>query len=483
MNSPLNAALPAAELPAAALPAPSLTPPEPPPAMSTALAATPDALAPTDATGPRLSLGQRIHGVRRRGLWIVAVWLGAFGAWCVWAPISGGVVASGLVKVEANRRLITHRDGGTVARILVHEGELVSKGQPLLVLDDVRVEASVDLLRAQLAGDLLRRHRLEAEVAGQNRWQAPAALLNQFKGVPALGELAAKERAAFQARQANLEAQLSGERQQALDTRTEIEVRLRERQSATEAVALMNEELALNQQLEKAQFVNRSRILTLQRGVSDYESRLLANEAELAQARQRLTGFTAREQSLRDGFRQSASDELRDVATRIADVEQRLRASRDDQSRQTVLAPEAGRLMNLRVNTPGSALGPREPIVDLVPSDAPLVIEARIPLETGSEVRPGTDAEVRIVTAHSRNAKLMQAEVVRVSADAVEDSRSGAAYLNAVLHVSPAELASSGMPMQPGLPAEVYLKVTERTPLGFLMEPITGYFRRAFRER
>jgi HlyD family type I secretion membrane fusion protein len=436
-----------------------------------------------DARTPHLSIAQRMVSVRLRGLWIIGLWLALFLGWVFWAPISGGVVASGLVKVEANRRTVTHRDGGTVARIPVKEGQLVKKGDVLLELADVRLEASVDLLRAQLAADRLRQSRLEAEIAGAGAWQPAAALLAEFKDVKTVPELARKERASFQARQGNLAAQILGDQQQAQSTEREIQARLRERENTAGAIQSMKAELALNQQLADAQFVNRTRIMGLERNVNDYESRRLTNEAELAQAQQRLSGLRTHEQTLKDNLRQTASDELREVSVRISDTEQRLRSSQDDRSRQTVLAPEDGQLMNLRINTPGSALGPREPIVDIVPANAPLVIEARIPLETGADVRPGTQAEVRIVTAHSRNTKLLAAEVVRVSADAVEDPRSGAAYLNAVLHVAPEVLKESGMPMQPGLPAEVYLKVTERTPLGFLMEPITGYFHRSFRER
>lgn len=432
---------------------------------------------------PPPSLAERMASAQRRGLWVIGLWLALFLAWAFFAPISGGVVAQGLVKVQDNRRTVTHRDGGTVARIPVKEGQLVRKGEVLLELADVRLDASVDMLRTQQAADRLRQSRLEAEASGATGWQAPAALLAEFKGLPELAELLRKERSSFQARQTALAAQIAGDREQIRSTETEIQARLRERDNAAAALKAMQEELALNRQLAESQFVNRARILALERSVTDYESRRLTNEAELAQAQQRLAGLRAHEQTLRDTLRQTASDELREVGVRLSDTTQRLRSSQDDRARQVVLAPESGRLLNLRVNTPGSALGPREPIVDIVPGDTPLVIEARIPLETGADVRTGTPAEVHIVTAHSRGEKLLPAEVVRVSADAVEDQRSGAAYLNAVLHVPPQVLKDSGLPMQPGLPVEVYLKVTERTPVGFLLEPITGYFRRAFRER
>jgi multidrug efflux pump subunit AcrA (membrane-fusion protein) len=120
-------------------------------------------------------LDPRLHRLARRGLWIVLAWVLLFAAWGAWAPISGGVVAQGVVRVEANRRTVSHRDGGTVKRILVREGQEVRRGDVLIELDDVRVEASVDVLRAQLAGDRLRQSRLEAEAAGRDAWQRDRA--------------------------------------------------------------------------------------------------------------------------------------------------------------------------------------------------------------------------------------------------------------------------------------------------------------------
>lgn len=431
---------------------------------------------------PSGPLEGRLSALARRGGWVVAVWLALFLAWACLAPISGGVVATGLVKVEANRRSVTHRDGGTVARILVREGQLVQRGDVLLELEDVRVDASVEMLRAQLASDRLRQSRLEAESQRAATWAPPAALSEEFADVKRLPGQIAKERAIFDARQRNLLAQVEGETRQAEDTRTEIAVRLKERDNASSAVALMKEELALNQKLEQEQYVHRARVMSLQRAVSEYESRQFGNEAELSQARQRLGALEAHVRGLRDTLAQTASEELREVSSRVADNEQRLRASTDDQLRQTVLAPEAGRLINLRVNTVGSALGAREPVVDIVPADAPLLIEARLPLEVAASIQPGTPAEVRLLTAHSRYETLLPAEVVQVSADALQDSAGGVPYLSAQLQIPASALVSAVTSPRPGMAAEVYIRTSERSPVGFLLEPVTGYFRRAFRE-
>jgi HlyD family type I secretion membrane fusion protein len=391
-------------------------------------------------------------------------------------------VASGLVKVEADRRSVSHRDGGTVSAIRVKEGQTVRQGDVLVELDDVRVDASVGLLRAQLAADRLRQSRLEAEAAGTDRWSMPPALAQEFADVARFAEQAAKERATFDARRSNVLAQIDGERRQADDTRTEIAVRLRERENARKAMALMQEELALNQKLQQENYVNRTRVMGLQRAVSEYESRQLNNEAERAQAQQRLGALEARMRALRDALVQAAAEELREVGARISDAEQRLRASNDDQSRQKIVAPESGRLVNLRVNTVGSAIGPREPVVDIVPADAPLQIELRLAPDAAADVTAGTAAEVRPLTAQSRYNKLLAATVTQVSADSLEDERSGAAYVNVRVQVDTSALPPGAPPLQPGMAAEVYIKVAERTPLGFLVEPVAAYFRRGFRE-
>ena len=436
-----------------------------------------------DASHLPPSLDGRLASLARRGVAISGAWVALFILWGAVAPISGGVVAQGVVRVEANRRTVTHRDGGTVARILVRDGQLVQRGDVLIELEDVRIEASVDVLRAQLAADRLRQSRLEAEAAGRDSWQPVATLQKEFADVARFADQLAKERAIFAARRTNIQAQIDGERAQARDTRTEIEVRTKERENTRNAAALMREELVLNQRLEQEQYVNRARVMAMQRGVSEYESRQFANEAELAQAKQRLGAIESRMRGLRDGLVQQASEELREVGARVSDAEQRLRSSQDDRQRQTVVAPEAGRLVNLRINTPGSAIGPREPIVDIVPSDAPLQVEVRLPLDVATEVHKGTPAELKLLTAGSRYERLLPAIVVDVSADALTDERSGAPFLKALLRVSTEGAdADTVREIRPGMGAEVYIKTTERTPIGFLLEPIGGYFRRAFRE-
>ena len=422
---------------------------------------------------------------RRRGLVALAVWGGAFALWAIAAPISGSVVGPGVVRVEHNRQSVSHRDGGIVAEILVRDGQLVDAGQPLLALQDARVESSVDLLEAQLAAEELRRSRLGAEAALQAVWNAPEELASRGEGATAVRvrEALLRERSAFEARRRALEGQLDAMRRQAADAESEMQAHQRSIAAATEALKLLREETESNEALLQQNFVNRTRVMTLKRGVADYESRIQTSEAELAQARQQRSEVEGRAQALRLAYVQEATEALRESSAKIVDLEERLRAGRDAAGRQLVIAPVAGRLVGLRVNTVGSAIGPREPIVDIVPRDEPLVVEARVGASAVPELASGQRADVRLLGSRQRATALLQGRVSQVSADALTDSRTGVTYFAVLVQVPPEEVRRAGLPaLQPGMATEVYIETRQRTAIGFLADPLLDGLRRGFRE-
>jgi HlyD family type I secretion membrane fusion protein len=431
---------------------------------------------------PTLDIAAQLRRLRRSGVLAFVAWLALFIAWTLWAPISGSVVGSGQVKVEANRQTVSHRDGGTVAQVLVREGQLVKRGQPLVVLEDMRIDSSVDLLDTQLAAEGLRKSRLEAEAAQQAVW-TPPPLAAGIAATPRVREALARERAAFEARKRTLHGQIDSARAQITDIETEMLAHERDAAAASEALRLLRDELAANEALLKDNFINRTRVLALQRGVADYESRVQASRAEHSKARQKRSELEGRIAAARDIYLQTASEELRDATARLVDIEERLRSGRDTAGRQVIKAPSDGRLVDLRVNTVGSALGPREPIVDIVPSSVPLVVEVRVSADAISDVHPGQRAEIKLLAYRQRDTGLLEGRVVNVSADALTESRTGAAYFAVQAEVSPEALAQAGdRVLLPGMAAEVYIRTSERSALQFLLEPLTSALRRSFRE-
>lgn len=419
---------------------------------------------------------------RWSGIGAIAVWGALFTAWAAFAPISGSVVAPGLVKVESNRQIVSHRDGGIVAQILVREGQTVEKGQTLIVLEDARVETTVELLQAQLVAEQLRKSRLEAEAALRPTW-TPPPVAGPGPVPERTREALGRERSAFDARRRTLEGQLAAVRGQIADVETEIKAHQRNAVASAEALKLLREEIASNEKLLEENFVNRTRVLTLKRGLAEYESRIETNQADLSQARQRKAELEGKLEALRLAYVQQATEELREATSRIVDFEERLRAGQDAAGRQVIVAPVAGRLVDLRVNTVGSAVGAREPIVDIVPADQPLVVETRVGAESITEVRTGQQAEVRLLGTRQRETPLLEGKVVRVSADALVEPRSGLPYFAVQVEVQPPpEGFPNGLVLIAGQSTEVYIKTSERTALEFLLEPLTSGLRRSFRE-
>lgn len=434
-----------------------------------------------DASGPP-DVATLLKRWRLQGAMAVVVWLLLFVGWAMLAPISGAVVGGGLVKVEANRQTVTHRDGGIVAKVMVREGQIVTKGQPLILLEDMRVDSTVDLLEAQLVAERLRQSRLEAEAAQRPAW-TPPPMAGTGPVSARTTEAVARERSAFDARRRTLQGQLDSVTGQMTDTEAEIKAHQRNNVASAEALKILREEVASNEQLLQENFVNRTRVMTLKRGLSDYESRIESTEAELSKARQRKAELSGRLSSLRLAYVQTATEELREAAARIVDMEEKMRAGRDAADRQVVMAPAAGRLVDLRVNTVGSAVGAREPIVDIVPSDVPLVVETKVAADAVAEVRVGQQAEVRLLGTKRRSQDLLAGHVTRVSADALVDQRTGMPYFAVQVEIPPTpDMLATGGGLMPGMSAEVYIKTSDRTALQFLMEPLTAGLRRSFRE-
>jgi HlyD family type I secretion membrane fusion protein len=248
-------------------------------------------------------------------------------------------------------------------------------------------------------------------------------------------------------------------------------------------MASMREELALNQTLLAQQFVNRTRVMQLERNAAEYQSRLDANRAELAQARQRAAELELRASSVRESFMQDAAAELRDTGAKRIELEEQLKSARDAAERKLVIAPVAGRVLDLRVATAGGAIGPRDPILDIVPDDAPLLIEARVGVDAIAELHAGASTDVRLTAYRQRTTPLISGKVVYVSPDALIDRQTGAAFYLMHVELDRASLAKSGsVAVQPGMGAEIFVHTHDRTAIEFLLEPLVNAARRSLRE-
>lgn len=439
------------------------------------------------SAAPQAPLAQHLLEARklaRRAAAVLVLGVVPVAAWMAFAPLSAAVVASSFVKVDLDRRVVQHAEGGTVREVKVRDGQHVAKGETLLVLGDVSVDADLNRLNYRVAVERASLARLEAEQMGAASVQFPGALIEAARSDPRLAEQMAKERALFSARRDALVSQsvlLRSQQVKVLQEATALRAQIAQ---ATESLMHQTAELETNRRLLGDGFISATRISQLEATVADYGVKLEEKRSDLARAEQRLLDADLRIKSLEGDYRQQASDQLKVSTAKLAEIEQEQRKTVDASSRQVIVAPVAGDVINLKFTTPGSVVSPREPIADIVPSNPRLVVEAHVRTEDVSRVQQDQPAEIRFTAFNSRTTPLVQGKVFYVAADRTIDHAASQAYYVVLVEVDPASMASAGdVKLQAGMPAEVYLKGEERSPLQYLAEPVTQVLRRAGRER
>jgi len=418
----------------------------------------------------------------RAGLLILLAGILVLGAWSVIAPLSGAVIAPGFVKIDLNRKVVQHQEGGIVSAIRVRDGDRVKAGQELILLDDVRVDAQLDLLKTQYDTERAKAARLEAERGFRERVVFPRDIADR-QSDPKINELIIRESALFRARRESVDTQIAVLRKQIKESTSEADALSAQLAAEEKALKLQKEALTANERLLDQGYVQKTRILTLERAVAEYEAKYGEHRAQASQARQRATELEFRILAIRNDYAQKAADELKDTTSRLFDLEERIRPSKDASERQRILAPIAGEVVGLRVFTPGSVIGPRDVLMEIVPDDKRLIIEARIRPEDINHVRAGSHADIRLTAYKQRTTPLVEGEVTYVSGDRMVDEQSKAPYYVVHVNVSPQSLAQAGnLTMTAGMPAEVYIRTDERSTFDYLTAPVTGYLRRAMRE-
>ncbi len=417
----------------------------------------------------------------RWGVGILLVFFVGLGSWAAFAPLSAAVIASGYVKVDSNRKTIQHREGGIIHQILVKDGDHVKQGQPLVVLRDAQVSASVDLLNTTLDAERAKEARLTAEK--EMRGLTFPEFLLARKRDPQVARLIQAETQLFNARIQALNGQISLLRQQISQMQNELAGVSQQVKDEERAIGFMKDELRSNEALVEKQFIQKTRLMNLQRDLAIKQADQQEHVADLSRARQKMIELERQIISLRSDYMQKAANDLEVTTQKIHDLQERLLPSEDELRRQQVTAPVDGTVVQLRFHTEGGVVGAKEPILDIVPDNQLLIIEARIAVDDVDEVRTGMGADIRFTAYKQRSTALVEGKVSYVSPDRMTDENNHTAYYVVHVTIRPESLKHEHeIDLQPGMQAEVYLKTRSRTMLDYLLEPVTTTIRKSMRE-
>lgn len=420
--------------------------------------------------------------IARTGLITIIIVFGGLAVWTTTAPLHGAVVVGGLVKVATNRKTVQHNEGGIVGSIEVRDGDSVTRGQTLIQLADAAVEAEHQIVRGALDAELARMARLTAEATLANDLEFTRELTSRDQDT-GVAELEHRERALFTARREALEQQRRLILDQIAEIRREISAVNEQKVADNEARKFADEELDRYEMLQQGNYVAEVRILAQRRLVAEYESRTAERVAERSRAEQRVKDLQLRLAGLADEYTSRAAEELKETSVRVLELRQRLVAAEDALRRQSISAPVGGRVVGLRVHTEGATIGPREPLMDIVPEGEELLIEAQAPLDAIKQLHIGQQADIRFPALPSRTTPMVAGTLSYVSPDALVDGQGNAFFQ---IHVTPngdSLDAANITTLDPGMAAEVYIRTEARTALDYLLRPIRDSLLRAFRER
>jgi len=421
----------------------------------------------------------------KRVLWIgyaiVFTFFGIFGLWAAFAPLQSGAVAQGQVQVSGNQRVVQHLEGGLIEQILVHEGDRVKAGQPLIVLDPTRARTQYDRVHQQYVAALGREARLLAERADAKTIDFPRALTGDADSVHS-AEILEGERRLFEGRRASVENQLQLLDRRIAKAREEIAALKAQQRSDRRQLAIIDEEIVGVRELYEKGLERKPRLLALQRSQAELEGSIDNREALMARASQTIAETEFQKAGLVENNTAEVETDLRTVQDQIQDLRQQLTAAKDALTRTTVTAPEAGRVYGLRFHTRGGVIAPGDPILNLVPDGEEMIVRVQLDPNDIDTVHEGALATVRLTSFNQRTFKPIEGHVIQISPDVVRPDQ-GPPFYEARIRLDPAMLARFDIELVPGMPALAIISTGEQTMLDYLIAPIARSLETALREK
>lgn len=426
----------------------------------------------------------------RAGLILLGVFVFGFLLWAALAPLDAAAVAQGRLVVVGQRQPVQHQSGGMVDSVKAREGAVVRKGSVLVEFVGTQEREAERALAGQKLSLEAQRARLLAELADQATIDWPASLENPApEDAEAVQTAKSVQLSEFRAGRAALAAQLSGLRQQerrAYESATGYD---RQIVSSNEQARLVDEELKALAPVAEQGFVSRSRLRALERAKAELIGQGGQYRANSAQANTSASESRIRRVEATQSRRQQLAETLRETELALTDLLPRYRNAREQRDRLVVRAPQDGTIVGLSVFNPGAVVSPGQRLMDIVPQQALLEVQAQVPLEDGDDLRAGQMVEVKFIGLHDRGLPVLEGKLLHFSADALLDERSNQSFYQATIQLGADQLAliskvrGQNFRLRPGAPVTVLLPTRSRTALQYIFEPLTDSIWRSFRQQ
>ena len=422
-------------------------------------------------------------GILIFGALILLVSVGGFGVWAATARLDSAVIAPGKVAVESNSKEIQHLQGGIVEEILVRNAQQVKVGDLLVVLDATQAKANRDLTRDQYFQALAHEARLMAERDGLDEITFPEPILKQ-KSDPTIQTMMNDQERQFRERKESIEnridifeSQIAQQEEFIAGTREQID-------SLDSQIASYDTEIEAVRPAAEKGFYAKNRLAALERERTRIFGQKAESRSSIARTEQSIGEAKIEILQLQQEFVENVVEQLREARLTMTDARERHTIASDVYNRVEIRAPQDGIVQNMKVHTLGGVVQAGETIMEIVPVNDDLIINARIsPLDVDS-VHTGMEAEVRFSSfAGGQEVPTIFGRVEWISADILVDEMEREEYFLTKIVVDndsvPERIANA---LTPGMPGDVIIATGERTTLDYLIQPLENRLYKAMRE-
>ncbi len=419
---------------------------------------------------------------RRWGWLLLIAGFGGFMAWAATAPLDAGVPSPGTVVVSGNRKAVQPLVGGKIAEVAVRDGDVVKAGQVLVRLDGTQAKSQYDVARGQWFSTSAVEARLTAERGGRSQLQFPPEL-TQERNDPRAANAMALQSELFATRRRSLESDLNVLRENILGLEAQLKGVEESSLARREQARLLSEEIERQRDLVKDGFLARNRLSEQERALAAVMGAIAEDAGNRGRLRQQIAEMRARMLSREQDHRKDVESQLTEVQRDAAALASRLQALQFELVNTEIKSPADGIVVGLTVHTIGGVVPAGAPMMEVVPGDEPLKIDAQIAPHLIDKVKPGLDVDILFPAFNQATTPHIPGRVVTVSADVLLEPKQNIPYFKATVEVTP-----DGMKLlrnhqiRAGMPAEVFVRTGERTLLNYLFKPLLDRVNHALTE-
>ena len=406
---------------------------------------------------------------RRLGFSILIVVFGIFGTWAAFAPLDGAVHAPGVVTVQTYRKTVEHLEGGIVKDVLAHDGDMVRKGDPLIILDDGQLRAEYDMTHNQLIAAKAMEARLIAERDNLSAINFGSMVeAGSPRGIEArTGEIQvfSARRGARLGQISVLQERIGQLNQQIKGTDSMIGTKNNLEKSYSGEITELTDLLSQG-------FIDKQRMLEQERKLDMLKSEVADHRSSITKTRLQINETQLQILQINKDFNSEVAKELAEVQTKAYDLQERTSALADRLSRIIIRAPDDGMVIGMTVHTVGGVVRQATPLLDIVPSISDLIVEAQVSPNDINRVAVGKFADIRFSAFNSATTPVIPGVVTSISADRLTNEKTGMPYYLIRAQVTPEGLQKLGdRKLLAGMPADVLVNTGERTLLQDLLQP------------